>query len=215
MGRKSQSDRTHSVTLFGASSDSIPDHYKEAAFELGRLIALEEWVQINGAGVHGIMGAATNGGIQENGEVHGIIINVYRKFEHPDLTSCVGKDSFHDRKEGLIQAGDFVVALPGGIGTLSEIFHVLDDLLAVDSEDRPSMPPMIILNTKNFFALLMEWISTKIEEENFLSSDAMKKVVQTVDQPAQVIELIKKMIHSNEYIFPELKPNQPWRPHRK
>ena len=61
------------ITIFGSSSDLIPEIYKKEAHRLGELIASEGWHQYNGGGASGVMGAATRGGLRSGGKVHGII----------------------------------------------------------------------------------------------------------------------------------------------
>ena len=168
------------ITIFGASSEDIPEIYKNEAHRLGELIASEGWVQYNGGGASGVMGAATKGGLFGGGEVHGIIIDVYQHLQAEGLTTCLSVEKFHERKQGLIDAGDMVVALPGGIGTLNEIFHMLDDHLA-DLHRGVKLCPLIILNTNGFYDGLLDWIKSRILKENFLNPDLFRQVIRVVD----------------------------------
>lgn len=177
------------ITIFGASSDTIPEVYKAAAFRLGEMIAREGWQQFNGGGNSGIMGHATLGGIQNGGKVHGIIIEVYRHLQAEGLASCVSVDKFHERKQLLIDAGDAIVALPGGIGTLNEIFHVLDDHLA-DLHRGKSLCPLILLNTNGFYDGMLGWIHDRILKESFLKNDLFNQVIKPVATAEEVMEII-------------------------
>ena len=178
------------ITIFGSSSDTIPEVYKEAAHRLGVLIAQEGWHQYNGGGASGVMGSATRGGLFGGGKVHGIIIEVYQHLQAEGLTSCVAVEKFHERKQKLIDAGDAIVALPGGIGTLNEIFHVLDDHLADLHSGRKGLCPLILLNTSGFYNGLLSWLNERIIEEKFLPNELFRQVIGTVDTAEGVMGVI-------------------------
>ena len=178
------------ITIFGASSEAIPEIYKTEAHRLGELIANEGWHQYNGGGASGIMGAATRGGILGGGKVHGIIIDVYKHLQADGLTSCISVEKFHDRKQGLIDAGDALVALPGGVGTLNEIFHVLDDHLANLHRNARGICPLIILNTNGFYNGLLEWIDHRVLKELFLNPESFRQIIRKVDNAEGVMNVI-------------------------
>lgn len=178
------------ITIFGSSSDSIPQVYKDEAHRLGLLIASEGWHQYNGGGASGVMGAATRGGLYGGGKVHGIIIEVYEHLKAEGLTSCVSVERFHERKQGLIDAGDAIVALPGGVGTLNEIFHVLDDHLADLQRGSKRICPLIILNTNGFYNGMLEWIKARIIKEQFLKEELFQQVIRSVENAEGVLEVI-------------------------
>ncbi len=182
------------ISVFGASSDNILEVYKQSAYNLGRLIAQKNWRQYNGGGAQGIMGYATKGGLDYNGEVHGIIIEVYKMFEAKGLTSCVGVSNFHDRKQGLIDAGDAIIVMPGGVGTLSEAFHVLDDLLADIARGRDEFIPLVFVNTNSFFSSLFSWFDERIIAEEFLKDHLWKRVVHLASNEEDAILYVEKYI---------------------
>lgn len=182
-----------SITIFGSSSDLIPDVYKEAAHRLGLLIANEGWQQYNGGGDSGIMGHATRGGLYGGGKVHGIIIEVYRQFQAEGLTSCVSVEKFHERKQRLIDASDVIVALPGGVGTLNEIFHVLDDHLADLHRGKTNIRPLILFNSNGFYDGILEWMQEKVINEKFLKKDSLNKVLRIANSAENVLQIIHEI----------------------
>lgn len=181
------------ITIFGASSDHIPEQYKKEAFKLGQLIADEGWFQFNGGGNLGIMGAATRGALQNNGEVHGIIIDVYKEFQAEGLTSCVSYDTFHQRKQGLIDAADAVLVMPGGVGTLSELFHYMDDLLAAMHRGEKECP-IILINVDGFFSGILDWIKNRIIKDKFLKKELWDNVICEVENAESTIEKLKQLL---------------------
>lgn len=181
------------ITIFGSSSENIPDTYKMAAFRLGELIAKAGWQQYNGGGNCGVMGHATLGGLSKGGIVHGVIIDVYKQSQATGLTSCISVEQFHERKLKLMEAGDVIVALPGGIGTLNEIFHVLDDLLSEQYQGR-KINPLLLLNTNGFYDGLLDWMRSRILRESFLSNNSFQQIFQCSDSVEGIVELINHYI---------------------
>jgi len=179
-----------SITIFGSSSELIPEIYKQAAHQLGVLIANEGWQQYNGGGDSGIMGHATKGGLYGGGKVHGIIIEVYRQFQAEGLTSCVSVEKFHERKQRLIDAGDVIVALPGGVGTLNEIFHVLDDHLADLHRGKTNISPLILLNSNGFYNGILDWMQEKVINEKFLKKESLYQVLKVAKTAEDVLKII-------------------------
>lgn len=187
------------VTLFGSASKKIPDIYKQEATHLGELIAQKGWVQYNGGGSEGIMGAATSGGIKHKGEVHGIIENDFHPWRHMELSSCQVTNGLMSRITGLVEASDAIVALPGGVGTLSEIFYFLDTLASSYAIGKAigkleeSTNKLILLNTKGFYNPLMQWLSEHIVEQGFLSHGASTKLITIADTPLDVIQRLSEL----------------------
>lgn len=84
-------------------------------FVLGKLIAKEGWVQVNGGGKTGLMGAATEGGIQAGGIVDAVILDLFTSSNmHTLFRNVTVAESMPERKKGLFERGDAFIALPGG-----------------------------------------------------------------------------------------------------
>lgn len=93
--------------------------YKEAGFDLGKRIAEKGWVQLNGGGRTGLMGAATEGALAIGGTVDCCIEkrfvanNMHHGFRNVDI-----REDMTSRKAGLYENATYFVAAPGGLGTL-------------------------------------------------------------------------------------------------
>ncbi|WP_173980624.1 TIGR00730 family Rossman fold protein [Magnetospirillum sp. UT-4] len=109
----------------GSSMGNRPD-YAEAAAALGRLLAERELGLIYGGGNVGLMGVMANAALEAGGEVVGVIPEALMKFEvgHLDLTRLHVVGSMHERKALMADLADAFIALPGGIGTMEELFEV-------------------------------------------------------------------------------------------
>ena len=114
------------VCVFCGSSEGASPKYIEAARELGRTLARAGVRVIYGGASIGLMGALADAALGAGGEVVGVIPWALRDREiaHDDLTELHVVDSMHERKAKMAELSDAFVALPGGIGTLEELFEV-------------------------------------------------------------------------------------------
>ena len=99
----------------------------ELARGLGRLIAHRGITLVYGGGGVGLMGLVANAALDGGGKVIGIIPRflLQREAGHPDLHETVVVETMHERKLQMFERSDAFVVLPGGIGTLEELFEVL------------------------------------------------------------------------------------------
>lgn len=102
------------VTVYASSSAQVADIYKNAARELGEAIAKEGWIQLNGGGRTGLMGAATEGGKEKGGVVKACILDIFVDNNQHHLHDHVAVAcTMTERKTGLFDPADAFVALPG------------------------------------------------------------------------------------------------------
>jgi uncharacterized protein (TIGR00730 family) len=109
----------------GSRSGRLPV-YREAAERFGALLAREGIGLVYGGGAIGLMGAVADAAMAEGGEVIGVIPKALDKREiaHRRITELHVVSSMHERKAMMAELSDAFVALPGGIGTLEELFEV-------------------------------------------------------------------------------------------
>lgn len=110
----------------GASTGADPQ-FVEAAQVLGQTVAQRDIRLVYGGGSVGLMGEVANAALNAGGKVTGVIPEALWKREvgHPGLTEIAVVPTMHARKAQLIDLSDAFVALPGGFGTLDELFEVL------------------------------------------------------------------------------------------
>lgn len=150
------------ITIYCASSSKLRPSYVEAASELGRLIAQRGHTLINGAGTMGLMGASTDACIAAGGKTIGIIpqFMVDEGWEHRGMDQLIVTQDMHERKARLTEMADAIVVLPGGLGTLDELFDAVTlKQLGV------FLKPIIILNTDGFYDHLLEHIQYAMDEQ--------------------------------------------------
>lgn len=115
------------VTLYGASSDEVDPVFKDAARELGRLVARAGMPMVSGGGCMGLMGAAIEGAAGAGGVTIGVLpaFMVERRWDHPRLSVTLPVADMHTRKAVMAALAAGVVAMPGGIGTFDELFEIV------------------------------------------------------------------------------------------
>jgi uncharacterized protein (TIGR00730 family) len=114
------------LCVFCGSSPGHDPVYRALAGEFGRELARRGIGLVYGGGRVGMMGALADGARAEGGEVIGVIPQALldRELGHPGLTELRVVDSMHTRKMMMGELSDGFVALPGGIGTMEELFEV-------------------------------------------------------------------------------------------
>ena len=112
--------------VFCGSRDGARPAYREAAHALGRALAARGVGVVYGGASVGLMGAVADAALAAGGEVIGVIPQslVAREIAHAGLTALHVVDTMHERKARMAALADAFVALPGGVGTLEELFEV-------------------------------------------------------------------------------------------
>ena len=116
-----------SITVYCGASDDVDQFYLDAAFQMGIAIAQRGIQLVYGGGSTGLMGAVANGALSEGGEVVGIIPEFFNTKEkaHDRLTRLEVVADMHQRKARMAELVEGFIALPGGFGTLEELFEAL------------------------------------------------------------------------------------------
>jgi uncharacterized protein (TIGR00730 family) len=117
----------NSLCVYCGSNAGNDPKYAEAAVALGQRIAAEGMGLVYGGGNVGLMGIVADAVLAGGGEVTGVIPEHLMKWEvaHKGLTHLEVVGSMHERKRRMFDLSDGFVALPGGFGTLDEMFEML------------------------------------------------------------------------------------------
>ncbi len=143
----------------GAQSGSQPE-FVHTAHELGRALARRGLgVVYGGAGV-GTMRALADAALAERGEVIGVIprVLVEREIAHSGLSELIVVDSMHARKAKMVELSDAFVALPGGFGTLDELFEV-----TTFAQLGLHQKPIGLLDLNGWFAPLAAYVERAVQ----------------------------------------------------
>jgi uncharacterized protein (TIGR00730 family) len=119
--------RIRRLCVYCGSSGEVSEQYRIAASDLGARLAAAGIGVVYGGGRVGLMGLLANAALAAGGKVIGIIPSRLRDAElaHQGATELVVVDTMHERKRLMAQKADAFAILPGGIGTLDEMFEIL------------------------------------------------------------------------------------------
>lgn len=173
------------VVYCGANAGKRPEYF-QAAEEAGRALASRGISLVYGGGNLGLMGAVADGVLAGDQKVTGIIPNFLAELEvaHKTLTEIHFVDTMHERKAKMVSMSDGVIALPGGFGTLDELFEIL-----TWTQLKIFHGPVGVLNINGFYNHLLAHIDHMVKE-GFLKAEnrALLLVADTID------ELLDKMM---------------------
>jgi uncharacterized protein (TIGR00730 family) len=115
------------LCVYCGSSGAVEGQYREAASELGAALAAAGIAVIYGGGRVGLMGLLADAALAAGGRVTGVIPARLRDQElaHSGATELLVVDSMHERKRLMAEKADWFAILPGGVGTLDEMFEAL------------------------------------------------------------------------------------------
>lgn len=154
------------ICVFCGSSTGRSEQYVAAAREVGRQLACRGVGLVYGGAQVGTMGVLANAALDGGGEVIGVIPAqlVDRELAHPGLSDLHVVSGMHERKARMAGIADAFLALPGGAGTLEELFEVWT-WAQLGLHDKP----LGLLDVAGFFQPLLAYIDHMVTEE-FLSS---------------------------------------------
>ena len=161
------------ICVFAGSSPGRRPEYTEAAKQLGEELCAHGYDLVYGGGRVGLMGAVADSVLANGGQVIGIIPEALAEKEvaHRGLTELRIVASMHERKAMMAELSSAFIALPGGLGTLEELFEVLTWMqLGIHSK------PCGLVNVEGYFNGLLEFISHAVAER-FLMSDHQSMIL--------------------------------------
>ncbi|NOR27016.1 MAG: TIGR00730 family Rossman fold protein [Lutibacter sp.] len=168
------------IAVFCGSSLGFNEIYKNDAIKLGNHFVENSIGMVYGGGKIGMMGILADTIIQQNGEVIGVIPGLLRHEEvaHTEITEMIVTKTMSKRKVKISKLADGYIALPGGFGTLDEIFEALTlGQLGIESK------PVGILNTNGFFNHLIKQLDVMVTEGYLKQSNKEMLIVSdSVDE---------------------------------
>jgi uncharacterized protein (TIGR00730 family) len=177
--------RVQSLAVFCGSKKGNNELYTEHASRLGKLLAENKIRLIYGGGSVGIMGSIADAVLEHGGHVTGIIPKLLLEWEvqHQHITELIVSDDMHLRKKSLYEMCDAALILPGGFGTLDELFEIVTwNQLSIHDKK------IYILNTGGFYDHLISHIQ-KMRDEGFLYEKPEHRIV-IANEPEQLINYL-------------------------
>ena len=170
-----------SICVYCGSRHGARPEYTAAARALGTAIGARGWQVVYGGGKVGLMGEVADATLAAGGRVVGIIPESLQRLEvgHPGLTELHVVPTMHVRKQMMAERADAFIALPGGIGTLEELYEVWT-WRQLGYHDKP----IGLLNTEGYYDDLLRFMRATVSE-GFLSASQHDKLL--VGQDADVL----------------------------
>lgn len=154
-------DRKNICVFCGSNAGKNPA-FADAARDLGERIANRGMTLVYGGGNVGLMGAVADAALQQRGKVIGVIPHSLeqREVAHRELSELLVCRTMHDRKRMMAERSDAFIALPGGYGTLEEVFEVITwAQLGIHHN------PCAFLNVAGFFDGLIQYLDHAVDME--------------------------------------------------
>ena len=179
------------ICVFCSASNKIDEIYKKAAEELGKLIGQGKHTLIYGGSRLGLMGILSKSVKENGGKVIGIIPEHLQKLAEGEDELIKTRNMYH-RKEIMELKSDAFIALPGGIGTIDEIFEILVGIhLKIHNK------PLSIINLDNYYDDLIRQLN-KIDKLGFGKPDFdiedFKKLFHIAQTPKEALDYVIKQI---------------------
>ena len=174
------------IAVYCGSSTGSLAIYRQQAAQLGRYLAEMDMHLVFGGGKVGMMGILADAALQAGGKVTGVIPGFLHIDEvaHPGLTELITVETMHERKALIEQMCDAAIALPGGFGTLDELFEMLTwGQLGLHDK------PVGILNTNGFYDQILAAVDRMVEE-GFLK-DLNRDMLLVSEHVEELLEIIK------------------------
>ena len=174
-----------SILVFCGSKTGTHSSYAETAFLVGKLMAKKQVRMVYGGGGVGLMGVAARAALEYAGEVVGIIPDFLQHIEgiNMKIAELHIVDSMHARKQKMAELSDAVLVLPGGYGTLDELFEMLTLI-----QLQQGKWPVGVLNVNGYYDHLIGHIST-MREEGFLSEES-RSLLKVSDNVEELIDYL-------------------------
>ena len=189
------------IAVFCGSSLGFNEVYRNDAVKLGNYFAENNIGLVYGGGKIGMMGVLADTIIEKKGEVIGVIPGLLRHEEvaHTNITEMIVTKTMSKRKVKISKLVDGYIALPGGFGTLDEIFEALTlNQLGIEKK------PVGILNTNGFFNHLIKQLDVMVTEgylkqsnkEMLIISDSIENLISKMFsyKAPEITKVINKVV---------------------
>lgn len=183
------------ICVFCGSSDAVHADYLLAARQMGSTLAKNNIRLIYGGGKTGLMGAVANGIIENGGEAVGVIIPSMNTpaLAQANLARMEVEPTMHARKARMHELSDGFIALPGGFGTLDELFETL-----TWKQIGEHGKPVGLLDVRSYFQPMMKMVE-HAEKEGFIFKEHREGLLCNPD-PNTLLNEMKTHIHPEEAV---------------
>ncbi|KPC73839.1 LOG family protein YvdD [Thermoactinomyces vulgaris] len=175
------------ICVYAGSNPGNKPLYREAARELGKCLAMRGIELVYGGSRLGLMGAVAETALAGGGRVIGVMPTALFRGEmvHQSLTQLIEVADMHERKAKMMELSDGFIALPGGYGTLEEVFEVLSwGQLGIHKK------PIGLLNIDGYYEPVLDMIQKAVSEGFFPKDHG--QIVICESAPARLLALMEQ-----------------------
>ena len=174
------------ICVFCGSSPGARPEYTQATEELSAVLVAENIGVVYGGGGVGLMGKLADAVLAQGGEITGVIPHalVDKEVGHPHVKDMRVVDSMHERKALMAELADAFVALPGGLGTLEELFEVF-----TWSQLGLHRKPLALLDVEGYYEGIAAFLDHAVRER-FLTAKQRSTLIVERD-PGALLERLK------------------------
>ena len=174
------------ITIFGSARTPKDDPYYKLTVRVARQAVADGYGVITGGGP-GIMEAANEGAVLSGGKSIGLNIELpFEQKPNPHVKTLLNFRHFFCRKVMFLKYTSGVIVMPGGFGTLDEMFETLT---LIQTSKVTQMP--LVLMGRDFWKGLLDWLNTSLIENAYIDGADMKSFTVT-DDPAEAMAVINK-----------------------
>jgi hypothetical protein len=183
----------HFICVYCGASERADPIYRQSAIEMGRLIGENTLGLVYGGGRLGLMGLVADAVMNHGGKVVGFIPEHLdsREGAHRGLTELHIVDSMHTRKMNMARYADMFVVLPGGFGTLDELFEIIT-WRQLNLHNKP----IVVVNINGYWDHLKTLFNTVIDEA--FAHEEHRQIVQFVDSAEGAIAIALQHLGTEE-----------------
>ncbi|MFT3733665.1 MAG: TIGR00730 family Rossman fold protein [Rhodocyclaceae bacterium] len=177
-----------SLCVFCGASTGTNPVYRDAAAAFGQELARRDIELVWGGGHVGLMGVVADAVLDAGGRVYGVIPSfmVDRELAHPRAQQIIVTADMHTRKAAMAERAEAFVALPGGFGTLDELFEIL-----TWAQLQLHNKPIGLLNVQGFFDPLLGAVQ-RMQDEGFLRGEHAT-MLHRADDGGALIDLLESL----------------------
>ncbi len=186
---KRSSDNKGRICVFTGSRHGVRPEYPEAARELAQILVEREYGLVYGGGNVGLMGVIADAVLERGGHVTGVIPAAFieREVAHRGLSDLRIVSSMHERKAMMGDLSDGFIALPGGVGTMEELFEVLSwAMLGLHGK------PCGLLNVGGYYRDLIRFLDGAVEHAFLKPKHRALLIVE--EEPERMLDRFEEFI---------------------
>ncbi len=175
----------HRICVFAGSQPGVHREYLDLARSLGEELVRKGLDLVYGGSTSGMMGAVADAVLSGGGQVTGVIPRplMVKERTHQGLTALKVVDSMHERKALMARLSDGFIAVPGGWGTLDELFEIL-----TWSQLGMHQKPSGLLDARGYFQDLIRYVDHSVTE-GFVSEEH-RRMLLVNEHPATLLDLM-------------------------